>query len=398
MLQNKKILLGITGGIAAYKCAELVRLYIKAGAQVQVVMTAAAAQFVTVETLSVLSKNKVLIDFFTADKEWNNHVKIAEWADIFVIAPLSANTLSKMASGACDSLLLACYLSARGKVLVAPAMDLEMFQNASVKQNIKILSERGVRVLAAESGELASGLSGEGRMPEPATILEQTSVFLSENLPLQGVKVMVNAGPTYEAIDPVRFIGNRSSGKMGIAIAEEFQKQGALVELILGPSSVMVASGIAVTRVESSDEMFNASVSAFEGCEIAVCSAAVADYKVANVAFEKIKKKDQDLQINLVPTKDILAHLAAKKQQRILVGFALETTNLVKNASEKLQKKQLDLVVANEAGAGGGVFGNELNKITLIDKHNKTTTFELKSKQEAARDIVAAIIALRDLK
>jgi phosphopantothenoylcysteine decarboxylase/phosphopantothenate--cysteine ligase len=398
MLQNKKIVLGITGGIAAYKCAELVRLYVKAGAQVQVVMTPAATQFVTAETLSVLSKNKVLVDFFTADKEWNNHVQLAEWADVFVIAPLSANTLSKMVSGACDSLLLACYLSARSKLLVAPAMDLEMYQHASVKQNIKVLIERGVRVLAAESGELASGLIGEGRMPEPATILEQTRIFLSENLPLQGVKVMVNAGPTYEAIDPVRFIGNRSSGKMGVAIAEEFQKQGALVQLILGPSSVIVPAGITVTRVESSEEMFNASVSAFETCEIAVCSAAVADYKVADAASEKIKKKDQALQLNLVPTKDILAHLAASKQHRIVVGFALETTDLIKNAIEKLQKKQLDLVVANEAGAGGGVFGSEMNKITLIDKHNKTTTFELKSKQEAATDIVAAIIALRDLK
>jgi phosphopantothenoylcysteine decarboxylase/phosphopantothenate--cysteine ligase len=325
-------------------------------------------------------------------------VQWAEWADVFVIAPLSANTLSKMVVGTCDSLLLACYLSARSKILVAPAMDLEMYQHATVKQNIKILAERGVRVLAAENGELASGLVGEGRMPEPATIFEQTRLFLLENLPLQGVKVMVNAGPTYEAIDPVRFIGNRSSGKMGIAIAEEFQKQGASVQLILGPSSVTVPAGITVTKVESSDEMYTASVAAFEGCEIAVCSAAVADYKVADVAAEKIKKKDQALQINLVPTKDILAHLAAHKKQKIVVGFALETTDLIKNAIDKLKKKNLDLVVANEAGAGGGVFGNEMNKITLIDKHNKTTTFELKSKQDAARDIVAAIITLRDLK
>lgn len=395
MLQNRRILLAVSGGIAAYKCAELVRLFVKEGAQVKVLMTPAAEKFVTKETLSVLSKNEVVSDFFSEKAEWNNHVHMAEWADIMVIAPLTANTLAKMAQGICDNIVLACYFSARKKVIVAPAMDLDMYKHATVIKNLETIKTFGNRVIAAQSGELASGLVGEGRMAEPADIVEQVKNFLSEGLPLAGLRAMVTAGPTYEAIDPVRFIGNRSSGKMGVAIAEELALRGAQVHLILGPSSISVPSYITVSRVESSDEMYAIALESYTNADIAVCSAAVADYKPKEQATEKIKKKDQGLEIALEPTKDILAALGALKTKQTLVGFALETNNLIEYASGKLTRKNLDLIVANEAGAAGGVFGSDYNKITLINKHNKSTTFELKSKQEAAKDIVDAIISLR---
>lgn len=394
MLNKRHILLGITGGIAAYKCAELVRLLIKSGAEVKVVMSPSAVQFVTPQTLSVLSKNEVLIDFFDANHNWNNHVKLGEWADLFIIAPLTANTLSKMCLGGCDNLLLACYLSARCDTVVAPAMDLDMYQHPAVRHNLETLKTFGTNIIPAESGELASGLYGEGRMAEPASIVAFVSNYFAKGLPLQGKKAFVNAGPTYEAIDPVRFIGNRSSGKMGIAIAEELQRQGAEVTLVLGPSHLPVAQGITLQRVESSEQMFEASVAAFQTCDVAVCSAAVADFKPAEVGSGKIKKKDQPLVLDLVQTRDILQTLGSTKKHQILVGFALETEQLMENAKDKLERKNLDLIVANEASAGGGVFGNDQNKITLLNRHNKTTTFELKSKQEAAADIVKAICEL----
>jgi len=398
MLSQRKIILGVTGGIAAYKCAELVRLLVKAGAEVRVVMTPSAAQFVTPQTLSVLSKNEVLIDFFDTQHNWNNHVELGEWGDIFVIAPLTANTLAKMAAGACDNLLLAIYLSARCPTVLAPAMDLDMYQHPTVRKNLDLLKSFGNYIIPAESGELASGLHGEGRMAEPTTIVAFLSHYFTKDLPLKGLKAFVNAGPTYEAIDPVRFIGNRSSGKMGIAVAAELQRQGAEVTLVLGPSHLQPEKGIQLVRVESSEEMFTASVQAFESCDIAVCSAAVADFRPETSGQSKIKKKDQTLQLNLVQTRDILASLGSQKKNQILAGFALETENLLENARDKLVRKNLDLIVANEAGVGGGVFGNDQNKITLLDRHNKTTTFELKSKQEAAVDIVAAICGLLDKK
>ena len=389
ILKNKHILLGITGGIAAYKCATLVRLLIKEGADVKVVMTKSAEEFVTAKTLSVLSKNEVVTDFFDANNNWNNHVTLAEWADAMIIAPLTANTLGKFANGICDNVLTACYLSARSKVFVAPAMDLDMYQHPSTKNNIDKLFNFGNIIIPAESGELASGLVGEGRMAEPENIVEFIKSYLAKNLPLVNKKVLVNAGPTYEAIDPVRFIGNRSSGKMGIAIADEFAKLGANVTLVLGPSHYKpTQSGVSVIAVESAEEMYKACESAFKIVDIAVLSAAVADYKPKTVATSKIKKKTEDLSIELVKTTDILQSLGSQKQKQVLVGFALETDNVIEYAKEKIIKKNLDFIIANSAIEAGAGFGVDTNKITIIDKHNNLHNFELKSKQDVAKDIV----------
>jgi len=388
-LKNKHILLGITGGIAAYKCAHLVRLLIKEGAIVKVIMTQAAEAFVTPKTLSVLSKNVVITDFFDNNNNWNNHVALAEWADAIIIAPLTANTLAKFATGLCDNIVAACYLSARSKVFVAPAMDLDMYQHETTKQNIDILRKNGNIILPAESGELASGLVGEGRMAEPENIVHFVKEYFECSLPLSGKKVLVNAGPTYEAIDPVRFIGNRSSGKMGVAIADEFAKLGADVTLILGPShQVPKEKAVTVLKVESTQEMFEACQTAFLNSHIAVLSAAVADYKPKTVAASKIKKKDSELSIELVKTTDILETLGKQKTHQLLVGFALETNNVIEYAKEKIIKKNLDFIVANSAAETGAGFGVDTNKITIIDKHNKLYNFELKSKQDVAKDIV----------
>ncbi len=392
MLQSKKIILGVTGGIAAYKCAQLVRLLIKEGAEVKVVMTPAACDFVTPKTLSVLSKNEVLIDFFDADHNWNNHVKLAGWADLIIIAPLTANTLHKMAAGACDNLLLAVYLSATSNLFVAPAMDLEMYRHATVKNNLDKLKDLGHHIIPAEKGELASGLSGEGRMAEPENIVSFIKTSLAQSLPLAGKKALVNAGPTYEAIDPVRFIGNRSSGKMGVALAAALSAAGAGVTLVLGPSYELPPAGIEVVRVESSDEMYEAMTRFYGAADIVICSAAVADYKPVNVSNSKIKKKDELMDLPLQKTKDILASLGASKTHQLLVGFALETDNLMEYAGSKLRNKNLDMVVANSASEQGSGFGTDTNKITIIDKHNKITNFELKSKPEVAADIVNHII------
>lgn len=395
ILKNKHILLGITGGIAAYKCAQLVRLFIKEGATVKVVMTKAAEDFVTPKTLSVLSKQEVVTGFFDANNNWNNHVALAEWADAMVIAPLTANTLGKFANGLCDNIVTACYLSARSKVFVAPAMDLDMYQHPSTKRNLETLEQSGTIIIPAESGELASGLSGEGRMAEPEHILEFIKTSLSEQLPLSGKKVLVNAGPTYEAIDPVRFIGNRSSGKMGVAIADEFAKAGADVTLVLGPSHEFPKErSVSVVKVESTEEMFLACSQAFTNVDIAVMSAAVADYKPKTVAGSKIKKQDADFSLELVKTIDVLEALGKQKTRQLLVGFALETNNIIEYAQSKIKKKNLDFIVANSAVEKGAGFGTDTNKITIIDKHNKITNFELKSKQEVAKDIADFAIKL----
>jgi phosphopantothenoylcysteine decarboxylase/phosphopantothenate--cysteine ligase len=397
MLKNKKILLGITGGIAAYKCAQLVRSLVKEGAFVRVIMTPSATQFVTAQTLSVLSKNEVWTGFFNADNIWHNHVEAGEWADLMVIAPLTANTLAKMASGQCDNIVLACYFSARSKTVVAPAMDLDMYKHPTVKKNLAIITGYGNLVIAAEHGELASGLNGEGRMAEPENIIFFLQDHFSENLPLKGVNALVNAGPTHEPIDPVRFVGNRSSGKMGIALAESLSRKGARVTLILGPTHLKpLEKSITVVHVETSAEMFDATIAAFDHVQIAVCSAAVADYRPKDVSVEKIKKKEQHLDLRLEKTKDILEELGRRKKTQILIGFALETTDLENYAREKLKKKNLDMIVANPANEQGSGFMSDTNKAMLIDRHNKITNFELQSKASLAEAIVEQIISYKN--
>lgn len=393
MLQNKKILLGITGGIAAYKCAHLVRLFIKAGAEVKVVMTPSATQFVTPETLSVLSKNPVASEFFEKPThEWNNHVHLAEWADLFLIAPATANTLAKFTTGVCDNIVNACYLSARSKVFIAPAMDLDMYQHPTTKENIKKLEDFGNIIIPVESGELASGLSGEGRMAEPENIVSFIEKYLSSGLPLSGKKVLVNAGPTYEAIDPVRFIGNRSSGKTGVLLADEFFSQGAEVTLVLGPSSHKPKhSGVKVINIETAEEMFNKCVEAFKQTDIAVLSAAVADYKPKEQSTSKIKKTGNDINLELTKTKDVLAELGKLKTKQVLVGFALETNNAIDYAKEKIKNKNLDMIVVNTTSESNPAFGSDFNTVSIIDKHNNLVNFEFKSKTEIAKDIVEAI-------
>ncbi len=399
MLYNRHILLGITGGIAAYKCAHLVRLLIKEGAIVKVVMTNSAQEFVTAKTLSVLSKHEVITDFFDANNNWNNHVQLAEWADVMLIAPLTANTLSKFANGLCDNIVSACYLSARSKVFVAPAMDLDMYQHPTTKQNIQTLITNGNSIIPAESGELASGLIGEGRMAEPENIISFIKTELQKSLPLANKKVLVNAGPTYEAIDPVRFIGNRSSGKMGVAIADEFAKLGADVTLVLGPSHQKPKQHqVNIIEVESAQEMLTACESVFKHVDIAVLSAAVADYKPKDVVTSKIKKKDATFSLELIKTDDVLETLGKQKTHQLLVGFALETDNMIEYAQEKIKKKNLDFIVANSAIEQGTGFAVDTNKITIIDKHNKLYNFELKSKQAVAQDIVNFAVDLLKLK
>ena len=389
MLEGKRIVLGISGGIAAYKCTFLVRLLVKEGAEVRVILTKSAADFVTPQTLSVLSKNQVLVDFFDTNYNWNNHVKLAEWADVLLIAPLTANTLAKMATGLCDNLLLATYLSAKAKTIVAPAMDLDMYKHPSVKQNLETLESFGNSIIPPETGELASGLHGEGRMAEPEDIVTYLKKFFSGNLPLNGKKVLINAGPTYEAIDPVRFIGNRSSGKMGLAIAEIVASRGAEVTLVLGPNQLNVINkAVKVISVESSDQMFDVMLSHYANQDIVICSAAVADYKPAQVSNIKIKKKDSGINLELIKTQDILKELGKRKTTQFLVGFALETNNIVEYAQQKLKEKNLDLIIANSAAEKGIGIGADSNKIVIIDKHNKISNLELKHKLDVAADII----------
>ena len=400
-LSGKKILLGVTAGIAAYKAAFLVRLFVKEGAEVRVVMTPSARDFVTPLTLSTLSKNEVYSSFVEEETEtdtekfaqWNNHVALGLWADFFIIAPATANTLSKMANGTCDNILLATYLSAKCPVYYAPAMDLDMYKHPSTLNTFEKLDSFGNVRIPAESGELASGLVGQGRMAEPENIVSFLKSEILKTLPLRNKKVLITAGPTYEAIDPVRFIGNHSSGKMGVAIAEKAAKLGAEVTLVLGPSSVPIADkSIEVVRVTSANEMYEAVHQVFELADRAIFSAAVADYRPAQVATEKIKKKESSLTITLEKTKDILASAGLIKKQQFLVGFALETQNELVNAKKKLEKKNLDLIVLNSLRDKGAGFKGDTNKVTLVDKDNKVTPFEVKSKADVATDILEHII------
>ena len=394
MLTGKRILLGVSGSIAAYKSAFLTRLLVKAGAEVKVIMTPSAHDFITPLTLSTLSKNPVLTNF-TKDEtgQWNNHVDLGLWADVFVIAPATANTLAKMAAGICDNLLMAVYLSARCPVFFAPAMDLDMLQHPSTKNNFQKLTSWGNRLIDPTHGELASGLVGTGRMAEPEEILKSLNLFFS-NGPLKGKKAMVTAGPTHEAIDPVRFISNHSTGKMGFAIAQELANQGAEVTLITGPTSLSKElNGINVIAVNSADEMYSASVRYFTDSDISVLSAAVADYKPATKADQKIKKKDEAFMLELVKTKDIAAELGKlKRNGQLIVGFALETENEEANAENKLASKNFDLIVLNSLNNPGAGFGHDTNKVTIINSSKKKVEFNLKSKKEVARDIVSTII------
>lgn len=394
MLQGKKIILGITGSIAAYKIAHLTRLLVKEGAEVRVIMTAAATDFITPLTLATLSKNPVLQDTIASrtSGEWNNHVELGLWADLFLIAPASANTIAKMANGQCDNLLLASYLSARCPVMIAPAMDLDMYVHPAVKSNLDRLRSFGHLVLDAAKGELASGLNGQGRMQEPEDLLNEIRKALSKKKDLAGKTVLITAGPTHEAIDPVRFIGNNSSGKMGIAIADEALSRGAKVILICGPSSVKSAEGVMRIDVTGADEMFKAVKKYFSGSHIAIHAAAVADYRPAQRANQKIKKKDAALTIELEPTTDILKWCGEhKSKKQFLVGFALETENEIENARKKIRSKHLDLIVLNSLNDKGAGFAYDTNKVTLIGSNNKLARFELKSKQAVATDILDAV-------
>jgi phosphopantothenoylcysteine decarboxylase/phosphopantothenate--cysteine ligase len=398
MLKGKKIVLGVTASIAAYKAAVLVRLLIKAGAEVRVVMTPASKDFITPLTLSVLSKNPVLSEFAAEQSgEWNNHVELGLWADILLVAPVSANTLAKMTSGLCDNLLMAVYLSARCPVYLAPAMDLEMFRHPSVADNLVKLRSRGNLILAPAFGELASGLIGEGRMEEPEEIVASLEQALLRQAPLKGKKALVTAGPTFEAIDPVRFIGNHSSGKMGFALAEELARNGANVKLVCGPNALQITNPM-IDRVDvtSAEEMYTCCMDHFKVADIAILAAAVSDFRPSQTASSKIKKKGTEVPLlELEQTPDILAELGRRKSDKqLLVGFALETDHEIQNAESKLVRKNLDFIVLNSLNDLGAGFGTNTNKITIIDKHNKIENFELKDKAAVATDIVNRIKTL----
>jgi phosphopantothenoylcysteine decarboxylase/phosphopantothenate--cysteine ligase len=391
---NKRVLLGISGGIAAYKIAFLIRLLKKSGAEVKVVMTPSSADFISPLVVATLSENPVSIEFW--DKQnglWTNHVDLALWADVFVIAPLTANTLSKISHGACDNLLSAVYLSAKSPVLVAPAMDLDMYAHPTTKENLRILQQHSVKVIPAENGELASGLSGEGRMAEPETIFKAIleSLSLNEHFnTFQNKKVLVTAGPTFENIDPVRFIGNRSSGKMGFAIAEEFLNSGAYVHLITGPTHLKLSHpNLSLTRIQTALELESEVKKIWNEMQIGVFAAAVADYRPEAIEKEKIKKQEEELTIRLIKNPDVLAWAGANKNaNQLLVGFALESQNLIENGRDKLQRKNADVIVMNSIKDEGAGFEYETNKISILDRDNKLSTFELKSKDLVARDVV----------
>jgi phosphopantothenoylcysteine decarboxylase/phosphopantothenate--cysteine ligase len=397
VLSGKKILLGVSGGIAAYKTATLVRLFIKAGAHVQVIMTPASKDFVTSLTLSTLSKNPVHSTFHDEkdeNAEWNNHVELGLWADLMVIAPATANTLSKMVNGNCDNLLIATYLSAKCPVYFAPAMDLDMYKHPSTVASFNTLRQFGNSIIPAETGELASGLSGEGRMAEPENIVAFLEKDLESKLPLRGKKILITAGPTYEAIDPVRFIGNHSSGKMGYDIAARSAELGASVILISGPTHLNTQNSVIhLIRVNSAQEMYEACHEHYNSVDVAICAAAVADYKPKHVSEQKIKKTETALTIELEKTHDILASLGRIKKNQYLIGFALETENEIENAKLKIQKKNLDLIVLNSLLDEGAGFGKATNKITFIDNNFVVEPMELKSKELVANDIMNKVIS-----
>lgn len=396
VLNGKRIVLGVSGGIAAYKTAPLVRLFIKSGAEVKVIMTPASKDFVTPLTLSTLSKNPVYSNFYDKESEnklWNNHVELGLWADFMLIAPATANTLSKTANGVCNNLLIATYLSAKCPVYFAPAMDLDMYKHSSTQSNFKKLQGFGNIIIPSAFGELASGLTGKGRMAEPEDIINFIKKDIISKLPLRNKKIMITAGPTYEAIDPVRFIGNHSSGKMGFAIAHAAANLGAEVYLVSGPSHQKTTNSL-IQRIDvtSAEEMYNACCKIYKNADIAICSAAVADYKPKNVSDKKIKKKNTNLYIDLEPTTDILKSLGKIKKHQFLVGFALETDNELENAKEKIRKKNLDAIVLNSLRDKGAGFAGDTNKITIIDKNFNEFPFPLKSKVEVAEDIVGKIV------
>lgn len=393
-LKGKHILIGVTGSIAAYKAATLIRLLVKEGAEVKVIMTPLAKEFITPLTLATLSKNPILVDFFNPENgDWNSHVDLGLWSDLYLIAPASANTIAKMATGVADNLLLTTYLSARCPVMVAPAMDLDMYNHQATQQNIKILESRGNIIIEAAVGELASGLSGKGRMEEPENILERVVSFFLTSQRLKGIKVLVTSGPTFEHIDPVRFIGNHSSGKMGNAIALEFARQGAEVELVSGPVAQFPSHhNIHIRKVTSATEMHSSAAAVFEKSDVAILAAAVADFTVENAADQKIKRQGDELVLRLKPTIDIAAQLGkAKKNNQIVVGFALETANELENAKAKLERKNLDMIVLNSLNDTGAGFGTDTNKVTFIMRNSKVIPFELKSKEKVAVDIVNAV-------
>ena len=396
VLSGKKILIGISGGIAAYKTASLVRLFIKAGAEVQVIMTPASKDFVTPLTLSTLSKNPVHSTFFDENDDnaqWNNHVELGLWADLMLIAPATANTLSKMATGNSDNLLIATYLSAKCPVYFAPAMDLDMYKHPSTMESFSALQKFGNIMIPAENGELASGLSGEGRMAEPENIVTFLEADLASKLPLIGKKILITAGPTYEAIDPVRFIGNHSSGKMGFDIAKQAVENGAEVILISGPTHLKTVSGVQLIAVESAQQMYDACHQYYNEVDVAIAAAAVADYRPRNVALQKIKKTESNFTIELEKTKDILASLGEIKKNQFLIGFALETENEIEHAKQKITKKNLDLIVLNSLNDAGAGFGKPTNKITFIDKDFNIEPMPLQSKEAVAADIINKVIA-----
>ncbi len=397
VLSEKKILLGVSGGIAAYKTATLVRLFIKAGAHVQVIMTPASKDFITPLTLSTLSKNPVYSGFYNQDDEsekWNSHVEFGLWADLMVIAPATANTLSKMANGVCDNLLIATYLSAKCPVYFAPAMDLDMYIHPSTLESFHKLKLFGNTIIPAEKGELASGLLGEGRMSEPENIVAFLEADLESKLPLKGKKILITAGPTYEAIDPVRFIGNHSSGKMGFDIAQSATNLGASVILVSGPTHLKIDNHlINVVPVVSAQEMYDACHLYFSEVDVVIAAAAVADYKPKNITLQKIKKEANEFTIELEKTKDILFSLGEIKKNQFLIGFALETENEIENAKLKIQKKNLDLIVLNSLNDEGAGFGKPTNKVTFIDKNFMVEPLELKSKEVVADDILNKVIA-----
>ena len=399
MLKDKKILLAVCGSIAAYKAAFLVRLLVKEGAQVKVIMTKAATEFIAPLTMATLSKNECQVDYINSTKtNWNNHVDLALWADLMLIAPVSAGTISKIANGLCDNLLMAVYLSARCPVYIAPAMDEDMWKHASTKSNLQKIQSFGNKVISVNAGELASGLIGEGRMAEPEQIVDflaHDSRLTTHDSVFSNKKILVTAGPTYEAIDPVRFIGNHSSGKMGVALAEHLHDLGANVHLVLGPSKLTVKEGIKVSRVFSANEMYTACRKEFAKADICVFAAAVADYTPKTVSNQKIKKSDAEFSVVLKKNVDIAFEFGKiKKSNQLSVGFALETNDELKHAKAKLKKKNFDIVVLNSLNDKGAGFQFNTNKITIVNRNNKITKFELKNKDEVAEDIVKSIEGL----
>ena len=399
MLRGKKVLLGVTGSIAAYKATFLVRLLVKAGAEVKVILSPAARDFVTPLSLATLSKNPVLWEYFDDDDDegkWNNHVDLGLWADLMLIAPATANTMSKMISGEADNLLIGTYLSAKCPVYFAPAMDLDMYRHPSTQKNIKTLQSYGNVLIPAESGELASGLAGEGRLAEPENIISFLENHLKQQAPLAGLKFLINAGPTQEPIDPVRFIGNHSTGKMGIALAESAAKMGAEVSLVLGPTALHPSDPtIKLMQVQTAQELLEACTEEFKSADVAILSAAVADYRPKTSAESKIKKSGKALSLELIENPDILKTLGMQKSDKqYLVGFALETDNALVNARGKLDKKNCDLIVLNKPTDKSG-FGTDTNEVILVDKSGENVEIELKSKIEIAKDILHYILAHR---